>query len=397
MNSPKHLVRMLCLLGLFLAISCSDIPTQTTADYVPADSSPLVTEDAISPSSPGLDPPCLSDFDDDCGGGLGDPIDTGGTGGTGGSGGQGGSGGSGTGNPIGLSLMYLHKGSSTNNLYYTSGNHTSTDPGLIQWHGNFTVNSGAQLNFGPTAVCFNNTVYAFHRGQSTTHLWYSTKPVNSQNWSGNQIIGNQTLSGSHPAAVVFQNTIYVFYAGAGEVIRYSTSQNGSTWVENQEAINSNDPWEAFLSDPYAVVHNNELFIFYVRVQAIPGNGYELVYRRSSDGINWSVPMSTPAETAAAAVSHIGLHIYYTNSNRDLVRSSINPNSPNPTWSTPQFVSSRAKYRPSAISTQGNIIVVYRHADNHSIQMRYSANGGNTWQSKLTLGLSSQPPYLISLH
>lgn len=387
----KRNLSLMMLLVIFLFQACQESPTQTGE----VDDSNEVAQQTNGPDrlktylgNPGnseSSEDCIIYFDgDDCCEDetlLGDCDVTGGGGG---------------GSSNSPNMMYFNQGVSDQDLYYSFNSITFSNPSQINWSGNVETPNTAQAQFGPTAVHFNNKVYAFYQRLSNINdnIWFSSTSTNSISWSANNIlpVGNGTITNGAPAAIEFNGKMYVFFVAPTKTdIRYTTSTDGITWTNHVSIVNNVDEVE----NVYPVVFNNKLYVFYTGINNSPSTS-NLLNVYTTDGSSWTInPYSTPAsfEGAPVVLGNTLYLIYMDGSNNLRSTSTTNVQG----WgNNVPILSAKTVVRPTAIAKNGYIIVLYKGATQTNIHMAYS-NNGTSWSGNTHVpGQTFNSPYLISI-
>ena len=385
-NKRNVLFSLVFVMLLFQA--CQESPTQVGK----VDDSNLVNQQTQGPDRVANDPPFIGDDDDTCFENPNDLLDVildcedpgGGGPGSGGT----------TSN---INMMYLNQGVSNQDLYYSINTVSFSNPSQISWSGNVETPNTARPQLGPTGVFFNGRVYAFYQKCcfESNDIWFSSTSISSINWTNDtQLpVANGAVTTGSPAAIVYNGVIYVFFANNdGTEFRYTTSTNGTTWSNSASIPNNSD----LVENPYPVVYNNQLHLFYTKVDTL-SNGFritDLVSVNSTNGSTWTInTASTPGSFEGTPVV-LGnqLHLIYMDGSNNL-RSTSTTNVT--TWSSSvPILSAKTQVRPTAIVKNGYIILLYKGATQNNIHMAYS-NNGTTWFGNTHVpGQTQNAPYIV---
>lgn len=165
----------------------------------------------------------------------------------------------------------------SNNFLRWSGSKLGSD-----WYNDSLLGNSAETDKAPDAVFFNNKIFLFYRGNTSSKIYVSYS-TDGSNWLGNFSIG-ESPSTTGPGAVVFNGQIFVFFV-YGNLINYYVSSNGLDYsgpysISQDIAIQS--PGIDFPDnlEPAAISAEGYIFLFFVHGSAIS-------VLRTEDGIGWT--------------------------------------------------------------------------------------------------------------
>lgn len=130
------------------------------------------------------------------------------------------------------------------------------------WEAQSEILGGGTMSSAPSAVVFGPYTYIFFQGNNNSlqsFIWGE--------WDGPVQVPNVKMTSS-PSAVVFNKQLYVFYNTTSNTVAYSISntQGGqsSSWSDvNTVPINTAYAGINNSVAPFAVVYNDELYVFYM--------------------------------------------------------------------------------------------------------------------------------------
>lgn len=137
----------------------------------------------------------------------------------------------------------------------------------------------AGVSWGASATVYNNQIYVLYQGSNNCGtLWSSV--FNGNSWSGSSQVPSVSMSCS-PAVVNYGESMYVFYQGAGEngVLNYNVFINGS-WGSASTDLGS--PNEGITSSPQAAISQGQIVLIH------EGKGQDgNIWYNTFDGVAWS--------------------------------------------------------------------------------------------------------------
>ena len=129
-------------------------------------------------------------------------------------------------------------------------------PGQIPNPAGSASNGQAYMTNSPSAAVLSSSVYVFYAGLNG-QLMCSSAPESLQ-WTSGQILSIAMNSACSPSAVNYNNTLYALYVGSGAPnLAYTTSTDGSSW--NAPALTQIVPTSEGV---IAYVYNGTLYLFY---------------------------------------------------------------------------------------------------------------------------------------
>ncbi|PXX73976.1 hypothetical protein SAMN05660489_01781 [Pseudomonas sp. LAMO17WK12:I10] len=224
------------------------------------------------------------------------------------------------------------------------------------WSGQDQIFGGGTMSSAPSAVVFGPYAYVFFQGSNNSLQSYIWKE-----WDSPVQVPNANMTSS-PSAVVFNEQLYVFYNTTANTVAYSISNvqggQGSSWSNvNTVPINTENSGINNSVAPFAVVFNDELYIFYMGAPPSDASYHNALsyYKLSASG-EWSdwcgVPDSTgwseqnggnfsPGPAAGAFVSTDNvLYIVYQNGSGELYYVSTTSGDSISGWTAPVELSNQ---------------------------------------------------------
>lgn len=195
--------------------------------------------------------------------------------------------------------------------------------------------SAAIMSCSPSTTVFTPSgasaaeLYVFYQGPGNNGmLWYSVSS-DSSSWGAQVqlvpagIAATSALMSESPAAAVFDEQLYVFYQGSGNngQLMYTVSTDGASWGAQATVPGISDYSPG--CSPFAVVFNNQLYVFYSIGGTSSDQSATLCYS-VFDGSSWSesirVSASNPVndifanmyQSASAAVLNDRLYVLFQN-------------------------------------------------------------------------------------
>lgn len=191
----------------------------------------------------------------------------------------------------------------------------------------------AIMSCSPSATVFTPSgastaeLYVFYQGPGNNgKLWYSATSVLNSWGAQVQLVpsglaASSAIMSESPAAAVFNGQLYVFYQGGGNngQLMYTASSDGSSW-DAQATVPGISDYSPGCS-PFAVVFNNQLYVFYTVGGTSSDQSATLCYS-VFDGSGWSgsirVSASNPAndifaniyQSASATVFNDRLYVLF---------------------------------------------------------------------------------------
>ncbi|HEX2255048.1 MAG TPA: hypothetical protein VHQ65_17410, partial [Thermoanaerobaculia bacterium] len=235
-------------------------------------------------------------------------------------------------------LMLVYKGKSSEDLYTASFDGRS-------WHGNTKIRDepghlAPQSDRGPGVAVYNNWLYLLYKGDSSNDLY--TAWWDGKRWNGNLKISDQRggvnpQSNRGPNLAVYKGLLFTVYKGGSHDDLYSAWFDGTTWYGDtrlEEQPGGISPESNH--NPGMAVFDDKLYIVY------KGASSDKLYLAWFDGRRWA---------GNVAISEM-----------------------------PGGISPKSDHRPSAISFDGKLYLVYKGASSSHLYTAWfdgSKWSGNT--------------------
>ncbi|OEK01791.1 hypothetical protein BFP97_09805 [Roseivirga sp. 4D4] len=313
----------------------------------------------------------------------------------------GGSGGPGGGSGGGTSTTYKLYMKGENSLTVNQG--TSTNG--TSWTAQGSVGS-VQTDVSPAAAYLNGRIFTFSAYTVGGDIEYSWSDDNGSSWNTNNTVTSSIGTSIGMSAVTYDSAVYVavtrFTPGtfAREIRVYKSHTNTSTpnWTHHSTPLTASENTAG--TRGYLAVHNNELYIFYVKHST-----KRVFYKKFDSTIPGNISWEPPVEITGningstilgkdhvAAYSHNGnLYAVYKTSTNNML--SVNALVSNPTG---YYVSTaKTSAGPSLTSDGTHLVLAYKgDSDAHVFYAR--STNGQTWTGNLwAVGETKKSPYIIS--
>jgi hypothetical protein len=303
----------------------------------------------------------------------------------------------------GYSYWYFYRGASNDRIYYAYSNDGTS------WLGNTVINNNATTNCGPSAIYFNGKFIVAFRGLTNAGIHYVSS-TDGVNWTAPV----RTAAETHatPSLVVWNNELYCFYVQSPYTngkITFMKTTDGVTWSSPQiispitysqggiatavEPLNNKLHLMFHLNDePYGQTYLN-----WCTATSASSSGSPFFSTRKKVKVSnsiWTEQVNCPnyvnAETDdAPGIAFLNGSMYVSlryngGPNHNLLVLKRNNNSfVCPEWTRPALLEAYTAYRPSMISQDGKLTVIYKpDGSNNNIYYSKSTDGIN-WSAPTT--------------
>jgi hypothetical protein len=284
----------------------------------------------------------------------------------------------------GYRYWYFFRGESSTTLRYAY----SSDG--VSWFGNGAFNNGAASSEGPGAVYFNGRLHCVFKGASTSNIYYCYSD-DGVNWSSYNRIGSISTNKS-PEIVIWKGQLYVFYVNtSANGVYYVRSDDGSSWTSQQAAVFSSSTitsgvaaeWNSINNDVGITYSAGGIIRYAIAHQNDPVTTFSFVDVRTCDGSNIS-------NNTGASFDYFGkIAVFvYPESSGDL--KALHLDDCGSTYS----LGARSSHRPSVVSFNGMLTVIFKSKSDGLIRYAYSYDGVTWYGNAAAAGDTANSPCLV---
>lgn len=138
---------------------------------------------------------------------------------------------------VGNEIVVFHKGNNNNKIYERKASFTGCYDNISSWTN--TQISGTNTDTTPSATVFNNRVYLFYKGPSSTTIYYRYRSTGGSSWSSEYHLDtSESRTPSTPTVRTIDNKLFLVYRGEDNKIYYRTMDTNGNWTSQTSTSSS---------------------------------------------------------------------------------------------------------------------------------------------------------------